>query len=198
MDDRDDVPSWVCRELAGLFDAVPEALAPLPEAAGFPRTLDAIRALQAAFAARPREVHQAEHARLFVNAPEGVAAPPYASWYLDGRLLGPAADWVAGEYRRQALELAPDAGQPADFIGTELEYLYFLGRHQRAARWTRDVAGFEATGVAEARMLDHLRRWTPLFLADVRRAAADGLYGRAADVLQTYLVEQSCRPGEPS
>ena len=190
----DEVRCWVYREIGALFDAVPQSLRFVDDAedpGGYPRTREAIRGLCAAFGAHPREEIEVEHVRLFVNAPEGVPAPPYASWYLDGRLLGPAAEWAADEYRGQSLELAGDAGQPADFIGTEFEYLHFLCRHQKAARLTGDGRAFDVAVAAEARFFkDHLVRWLPAFLRDIRRSAPGGVFSRVADLLEAFCVEE--------
>lgn len=188
--------AWVYREVGALFDTVPDALTFDVADCGvaYPRTRDAIRALVREVGRRRRIDVEAEQVRLFVNAPGGIPAPPYASYYLDGTLLGPSCAWVAQEYRRQALEVDTRAGQPADFAGTELEYLYFLCRHQIAARLTGDDAARDAAARAEARFFrTHLALWLPRFLRDVRSAAPDGVVGRVADLLEAFCREESAR-----
>ena len=185
--------SWVYAEIGVLFDAIPVRLNPPPGAVpeGFPRTLDAIRALCESFPTTPREQIEVELVRLFVNAAGGVPAPPYASWYLDGQLLGRASDWAAREYRRQCLEVGEDAGHPADFIGTELEYLYFLCRHQRAAELTGDQEALELALAAQMRFhRRHLARWLPAFTRAIRGAAAGGFFSRVAAVLDAFGPEE--------
>lgn len=211
-----EVRCWVYRQVAALFGNLPEALPPLEEghalgsvaegAAGaalprtYHRTRDSIHRLVEAFARQPREEIQAEQVRLFVNAPGGVPAPPYASWYLDGTLLGESTLWVAQQYRGQALEVAPDAGEPADFIGTEMEYMYFLCRHARAARLTGDRAALDSLFDAEGRFFrSHLARWLRPFVQRVRAAAPDGVYARVAGLLEAFCLDEEDRLGlEPS
>ena len=199
----DDLRCLVYQHVASLFDDVPDVLpAPVDEdpreppmrsaRETHPRTLDAIEALRQTFLAHPRVGIETEQVRLFVNAPGGVAAPPYASWYLDGRLIGPACEWAAGEYRGESLDVAADAGEPADFIATELEYLYFLCRHERAARLTADRAALDRVVRAQARFLhEHLLRWMPAFLRRLRAAAPHPVFARVADLLDVFCEEEA-------
>jgi TorA maturation chaperone TorD len=198
---RTELRGWVYRHLAILFDSIPESLprpAPAGGAAGggsgmdaYPRTLAAIERLLEIFAAQSREQMQAEQTRLFLNAPGGVVALPYASWYLDGFLLGPACDWAAEEYSLQSLESDPAAGEPADFIAIELEYMFFLCRHERAARLTGDQAALAAATQAQARFFfDHLIRWLPKFVERLRAGSPRGVYLALAQLLEAFLVEE--------
>jgi TorA maturation chaperone TorD len=184
--------AWVYADLGGVFHTVPLRLSPPEgEARAFPRTCDAIRAACESFATRPREQIEADLVRLFVNAAGGVPAPPYASWYLDGRLLGPASIWAEEEYRRQCLEIGADAGQPADFIGTEFEYLYFLCRHQRAAQATGDRKALDLAIAAQIRFhRRHLARWLPAFTRAIRGAAAGGFFHLVAAILDSFRGEE--------
>jgi len=197
---RTELRGWVYRHLAILFDSIPEGLPPPAPAGGaaaggsgmdaYPRTLAAIERLLEIFAAQTREQMQAEQTRLLLNAPGGVVAPPYASWYLDGFLLGPACDWAAEEYSLQSLESDP-AGEPADFIAIELEYMYFLCRHERAARLTGDQAALAAAIQAQARFFfNHLIRWLPKFVERLRAGSPRGVYLALAELLEAFLVEE--------
>ncbi len=192
----EDTRSWIYRELGGLFHEVPGQLGFAgAEAPDYPRTQAALRDLCRVFAAEPRVALEAELVRLCVNAPGGVPAPPYASWYLDGALLGPSREWAAEQYRRQGLAAAADAGQPADFIAVEFEYLYFLCRHQRAARLTGDAAALASASRAEAEFFrQHLSRWLPLFARDLAAAAAPaGAFARAGEALAAFCAEETGR-----
>lgn len=193
---NEDTRSWTYRELGGLFDSVPEELSfEEPAAPAYPRTQGALRALCRAFATVSRAALESELVRLCVNAPGGVPAPPYASYYLDGSLLGPAREWAAEQYRRQGLAAAADAGQPADFIAIEFEYLYFLGRHQRAARLTGDAAALAAAARAEADFFrQHVARWLPVFARDLAAAAeAGGVFAWAGVALGAFCAEEQAR-----
>jgi len=207
----EDVRDWVYGQVAALFGSIPARLEPYVDAAAleagaadrapgragapsrfFPRTRAAIAALIDAFGRQRHEQVAVDQVRLFVNAPDGVPAPPYASWYLDRRLLGPSCDWAAEQYREQALEVAADAGKPADYVGTGLEYMHFLCRHIHAARLTGDRAAFELARAAQRRFFqDHLVRWLPEFAARIRAAAPGGVYARVADLLVGFCEEEA-------
>lgn len=193
---NEDTRSWVYRELGGLFDRVPDVLRfEQPAAPAYPRTQEALRSLCREFEAWPRERLESELVRLCVNAPGGIPAPPYASWYLDGSLLGPSRQWAADQYRAQGLEAGADAGQPADFVAIELEYLYFLCRHQRAARLTRDAPAFQAAARAEADFFrQHVSLWLPRFARDLAAAAAPGgVFARVGQALAAFCAEEEAR-----
>ncbi len=199
----DDVRCWVYSQVAALFGPIPARLEPFaasgdpaagrdgPPPRALPRTRAAIAALIAEFGRQPRQQIEVDRVRLFVNAPGGVPAPPYASWYLDRRLMGPSCAWVAEQYRQQGLETAADAGEPADYIGTELEYMHFLCRHVRAARLTGDPAALGPAVAAARRFFDdHLVRWLPQFAARVHAAGPGGVYARVADLLVRFCDEE--------
>lgn len=79
------------------------------------------------------ETFQEEYLRLFVNAPEGVAVPPYASFYTEGRLYGKAARDAQIFYERFQLSPASKGAEPPDYIVYELEFLSFLCSMQQKA-----------------------------------------------------------------
>jgi TorA maturation chaperone TorD len=188
----DDVRCWIYSHLGELFMKVPRRLEPPVDDHHHPATRDAIDALcQSLVTAKPDDV-AAEHVRLFVNAAGGIAAPPYASWYLDGSLLGPSTALVAEAYSAQCLELAEEAGQPLDYLVTELDFLHFLCRHQKAAQATDDPAALAAARDAETRFLHaHFFRWVPRFARAIRHAASDPVFARLADVLDAFCAEHA-------
>jgi TorA maturation chaperone TorD len=132
----------------------------------------------------PREEALADHARLFVNGLDGVVAPPYASWYLDGKLFGPSVQWVERAYAEHGIEPAPDAGEPPDYIGVELEFMLFLERHALAASTTRDDAALLAVVDHERHfVLNHVALWLPAFVAQVRTGDPGPVFAAASDLL---------------
>jgi anaerobic sulfite reductase subunit A len=72
------------------------------------------------------ESFQEEYVRLFVNSREGVLAPPYASFYTEGCLLGEAAREALAFYEQFRLTLDNSQNEPPDHIVYELEFLSFL------------------------------------------------------------------------
>ena len=182
---------WVYEYLAELFDGTVPDLGDLPDAdASSPQLAKAARAVRAAVAGSSTDDLLANHVRLFVNARDGIVAPPYASWYLDRRLLGPSSQWVEQAYARQGLERAPDAGEPPDYIGTELEFLLFLARHELAARSTGDADALSVVLDGETTfVLSHVVRWVPAFVADVRAAEPGAVFAAAADLLSAVMQD---------
>jgi TorA maturation chaperone TorD len=190
----DALRQWVYGQIPRLFADIPSSLPRLdgaePCGGTHPRSREAIGRLGEDLAASAPELLGTEQVRLFVNAPGGVAAPPYASWYLDGCLLGPASRWAAEEYRGQALEAAPE-GEPPDFIATEMEYMFFLCRHAQAARLTGDRNGLEQVRRAQVRFFQaHLGRWLPLFARDLRAASPPAPFERVADLIEAFCDEE--------
>jgi TorA maturation chaperone TorD len=185
---------WIYASLAEVFAEAPRDLE--PPRAGQDRhaaTRHAVALCEALESASANDV-AAEHVRLFVNAPGGVAAPPYAGWYLDGALGGASSAHVADAYARQCLEVAEDAGQPADYIATELEFLHLLCRHQLAARTTNDTPALEAAREAEAAfLLGHFCRWVPRFASAIRDAAPGPVFGSVAELLAALCAEETER-----
>jgi TorA maturation chaperone TorD len=195
----DEQRAWVYSALADLFAGAEAAVNSPPEGPWetYPLTRQAVALLARALGREPREDVAADHVRLFVNAAGGIPAPPYASWYLEGRLAGESTGRVAAAYAAQGLEIAEDGGQPADFVATELEFLHVLCRHQLAARATGDSAALSAAREAEgAFLLGHFCRWAPLFAKAVRDAAPGPVLAGAAEVLDALCAEEARRLGQ--
>jgi TorA specific chaperone len=186
---------WTYEYLGQLFDGTLVHLPEPPDAtASLPQVAAAAQAIRAAVAEASTDDVLADHARLFVNDRHGVAAPPYASWYLDGQLLGPSSRWVEQAYAQQGLERAPDAGEPSDYVGAELEFLFFLGRHELAARSTGDTRALEVVIDRERTfVLSHVVRWLPEFIAQVRAAEPGPVFGAAADLLCAVMQDDVSR-----
>jgi TorA maturation chaperone TorD len=186
---------WVYEYLAQLLDGTATDLPAPPDADGSsPQLASAVDALRAAVAGSSTEDLLVDHARLFVNARDGVAAPPYASWYLDRRLLGPSSQWVEETYARQGVEPAPDAGEPPDYVGTELEFLLFLARHELAARGTGDQDALCVVLDSEAQfVLNHVARWLPAFITQIRTAEPGPVFAAAADLLSVVMQDDVSR-----
>jgi TorA maturation chaperone TorD len=71
---------------------------------------------------------------LFINRLGGAPAPPYGSVYMEpgAKLMGASCLRVAEKYQSEGLNL--DASEePADFLATELEFLYYLASNEENA-----------------------------------------------------------------
>jgi len=185
LHDRAAVASWLAATLAGASSSAP------PPVGGPPPLAAALSALADADATPgPGRLQdrlldrEEERVRLFVNAPGGVPAPPYGSWWREGQLAGETTADVAAWYREDGLE---PGRSPADWLPAELEYLQVLLQHQRAALLTgsddlaRDARAREA-GFLEA----HVAPWLPRFITAVREAALDPYWRAVADALDVF------------
>lgn len=192
----DELRAWVYSALAAVFSDAAPALDALPDVSsdGHPLTRRALATLLDALGREPADDLASDQVRLFVNAAGGVPAPPYASWYLDGTISGPTTAHVAEAYATQSLEAAEDAGQPPDYIVTELEFLHLLCRHQLAARATGDAPALAAAREAEAAFLrGHFCCWVPRFAKAMRDAAPGPVFEGVAEVLDALCAEVSRR-----
>jgi len=138
---------------------------------------------------------ESERVRLFVNAREGVAAPPYGSWWKEGCLQGRTTSEVAEFYRGEGLEPQPSAG-PADYLGAELEFLHFLLQHQHAAVVTRQPELERHSRLRERAFLErHVLTWVPGFCAAGRTATRDRFWHGLFDLLQAFVEDEARRVG---
>jgi len=139
---------------------------------------------------------ESERVRLFVNAPEGVAAPPYGSWWTEGCLQGRTTSEVAEFYRHEGLEPQPGGG-PADYLGAELEFLHFLLQHQHAAAVTRQPELERHSRLRERAFLDrHVLTWVPGFCKAGREATNDRVWLGLFDLLQAFVEDEARRVEE--
>ena len=134
-------------------------------------------------------------ARHVDSIPDGVAAPPYGSWWTEGCLQGRATSEVAEFYRGEGLEPRPESG-PADYLGAELEFLHFLLQHQHAAAVTRQPELERHSRRRERVFLErHLLTWLPAFCDAGRKATGDPVWLGLFDLLQVFVEEEARRVG---
>ncbi len=178
--------------LAHIFDGDFDNLfGPPDDPANAPSLSKAAAALHAAIVQSVPDDIRADQTRLFVTARDGVAAPPYASWYLDGVLRGPSCEWVQQAYAGQEIETDPDAGEPPDYIGAELEFMHFLARHEHAATVTGDSDAWREVIASENEFVTgHLSHWLPLFIARIRDAKPGPVFAAACGLLEALLRDE--------
>ncbi|MGE9289921.1 MAG: TorD/DmsD family molecular chaperone [Puniceicoccales bacterium] len=121
-----------------------------------------------------------DYARLFLG-PFEIAAPPYASMYLDRerKIMGETSRKVAEQYA--AAGLVPPEDHPSnapDHIALELEFLYFLTYQAVTEEDT------SALGRYQDFANDHLLRWAPRHAADMLRANPHPFYQALAHLLE--------------
>lgn len=190
------VTRWLVDLFAGPVSA--QVLAGPHPATGLPARLatpiDRLRRLPGEVASGA-VASEAERVRLMVNAPGGIPAPPYASWWLERTLDGAAAARAAAVYREDGLDADRAAGPP-DALAVQLEYLLFLLQHQRAARATNQPNLEVAARAREAEFLaEHLAPWIPAFTAAVRGATRQPEWLAAVESLEALLAAEQARVG---
>ena len=130
---------------------------------------------------------------LFINRLGGAAAPPYGSVYLDveAQLMGTSSLQVAESYRNEGLNM-DGSDEPADFLSTELEFLYYLVAAEEAAEAKQDSAAVSSWQQKQAKFSRELfSPWVSVFSQRVKQS--DGghpLYVWAADALQKFSEQE--------
>ena len=110
---------------------------------------------------------------LFINRLGGAPAPPYGSVYLDaeGQLMGESCLRVAESYRREGLNLA-GSDEPADFLATELEFLYYLITAEQSAAAAGDTAAVSSCKHQQADFCrELLHPWLAIFCQRIQASA---------------------------
>jgi TorA maturation chaperone TorD len=122
---------------------------------------------------------QIEYTRLFINSYPKVAAPPYASVYLndDAMLYGKSAEKVRTFYRARGVDLVADSDMP-DHLCLQLDFLALLAD----GNMTEDESLFLAT---------HFRPWFGLFRKRVHAAAQLPFYTILVDFIEFITREEN-------
>lgn len=118
----------------------------------------------------------------------GAVAPPYGSVYLDppGLLMGPSSQQVASCYAAAGLKLDGTV-EPADFLATELEYLYYLVDREAQALPRKDLAtAREMTGRQRQFLTAWLLSWLPEFVGRLEARPQLPLYPWAGLLLLAF------------
>jgi TorA maturation chaperone TorD len=140
------------------------------------------------------EIFQEEYVRLFVNSPEGVPAPPYASFYGEERLHGRATREVASFYERFGTLPGGEGGEPPDFIVYELEFLSFLcslePKEAQAARFQADFFRLHLAPWVEP-FLDRMTRHSKLAYFQIIGAFTRGFLANEKKHLKPFAPSPS-------
>jgi TorA maturation chaperone TorD len=102
---------------------------------------------------------------------------------------------LAGFYRAWGLELAAGAGERADHLAIELEFMHYLAFREA---WALEHHGSERAALVQASerrfLAEHLGRWGPA-VARAAGSSADGWVGEAARLLERFLVAEMAAAG---
>jgi putative dimethyl sulfoxide reductase chaperone len=148
---------------------------------------DPLQALVAAFEKEDAEPLQAEYTNLFINGYPHTVCPPYESVYLEKRMHGEATVAVAAAYAEWEMSVEPGL---IDHLATELEFLAFLA----SAESLENAVSEEARNASESFTQQHLTRWTPQFVEDLKAGAKLDCYRMLGELMENALA-RDCGEG---
>lgn len=119
---------------------------------------------------------QVEHTRLFINGVPHVAAPFYASIYMEKTLRGPYSDRILSFYNTSGYNLKPGADLP-DSIIHQLEFLSFIVRDQDREREIEFLSQF-------------FLPWFPVFATRVKEEAQHPFYPIIISLIDFFTKEE--------
>lgn len=137
---------------------------------------------------------QIEHTRLFSLTVAG-GVSPYETEYGEKSIFFKTdrmAD-IAGFYRGFGMDLTDRVGERCDFIGTELELMYWLVRKEEHARTRHREADAKICRDAQEKfMVEHLGRWAGFFGDTMAHEARHPFYRDVGQWLFSF-IESECR-----
>jgi TorA maturation chaperone TorD len=130
----------------------------------------------------------AEHTRLFVNAFPTLVAPPYESFYQEGRVMGKAALDCRSIYAEDGLTVQ-EGGDLPDHILTQLEYLLFLCLVEKKAAEEGDTEARRFLRERERCFLEkHILNWVPEFCGRIQSHSHEPYYRVMARFMKNFMV----------
>ncbi|BCR04503.1 dehydrogenase [Desulfuromonas versatilis] len=147
----------------------------------------------------PLEELQSAYTGQFINRLGGVPAPPYGSVYLEkeARVLGQSTLAVAGLYHSAGLSLE-HTSEPADYLPTELEFLYYLTEGEEQAREQDNISTARRWVASQADFFGNF--FHPWVVPFCRRLADDEqahpFYLWAAELLRRFTDLEKQRLGQ--
>ncbi len=116
---------------------------------------------------------QSAYVRLFAANPEGLPAPPYAGYALEGRLMGEAQEALEAFYNEHGLAPQEDWRDLPDHLAALGEAIALLsGTRPEAAR---------------ALALGYLKPWLERYAEVVKREDSTGFYATVCTLLKNVL-----------
>jgi len=102
----------------------------------------------------PLERWQMEHTRLFISGHPKTECAPFESVWTEGRMVGETTESIQALYNK--VQYKPDAELPADYLGSELEFLAFV------------LENYSEQQAFLVEILEHLHTWVPKFAKAIR------------------------------
>lgn len=138
------------------------------------------QALIRAFEIEEQEPLQAEYTSLFINGYPHTVCPPYEAIYREKRMHGESTVAVSAAY--QEWEMTVEAGL-IDHLSTELEFLAFLA----SAESLENAVADDARKTTERFTREHLCRWVPQFIEDLKEGAKMDCYRKLGELMESEL-----------
>lgn len=138
-----------------------------------------------------RQEMKPEYARLFLG-PNKLIAPPYESVYRSHNqcVYGKETNHVKQFYINAGMELKEKVKIPEDFIGTELEFMYWMSHRMfQALQNSEDELAIKMAVYQYEFLVQHLLEWVPQFAKDVVEGTTMEYFKVAAAYLEQFLKE---------
>lgn len=122
------------------------------------------------------------------------AAYPFESVYTSEKrlMMQGARDEVLAIYRSEGIDKRPDWRDGEDHIALELEFMRVMALRAATAWEADDEGGAQRLEeVQRAFVADHLLKWVPTMMRDMRLFARTGLYLGLADLTEGFLQEDA-------
>lgn len=132
---------------------------------------------------------KSEYHRLFAG-PYKLAAPPYASVYLesDPTIMGPSTVKVLKTYEEAGFSLSLSFKDLPDHITAELEFMALLCEQEGGAWQKEDFSqAEELLSREETFLVDHLAQWIPKFSSRVHSSTDSPFYRALASLVKDYV-----------
>lgn len=139
---------------------------------------------------------QRDYTALFIGSLE-MAAPPYASYWLDGahQLGGPTTTAVERAYRERGMRLKQKRRQPGDHLSTMLEFLFALLRDAAQAAERADAQAAETAANIIAQAHDFFEAYVKPWVGDLSVLVTTGaqmdFYRDLGELLPLVVIEDS-------
>lgn len=114
--------------------------------------------------------------------------PPYESVYLEGVLMGFSTKEVSDIYSKSGLAVSRTAGESADYIGVELDFLRALCEEE-SNKWAMidRQRAIETLRAERSFLKNHLVKWVPKFCDNSLTWSRSSLYKAVAHLTKGWI-----------
>ncbi|MFN3921454.1 MAG: molecular chaperone [Caldimicrobium sp.] len=131
-----------------------------------------------------------EYTRLFIGSTEYIA-PPYASFYIEGRLMGDSAVKTLEFYKKAGLDLKEDFTELPDHIAVEFEFMSYLISQEVKSLYEKNFEQADKFHQLQREFLDnYLIIWIPAFCNKIKKGTQNKFYYLLAEFLQSFINAQ--------